>query len=318
MKIAFLGNFSVHYTTESHWAGSFSLLGHDVTRIQEGAVRALDVPALVDGHDLFIWVQTYGLAEQGGTNEERFGMLDKIHGMGIPSVGLHLDIWWGLDREGQVRDQAWFRMNHVFTAGGSHDAQFAAEGINHHWLPPGVYAPECVLGTPQPEYSRYQIAFVGSWRGHYHREWRHRQDLVHFLRRTYRGLVGFYPQNGAVRGWDLNNLYASIPVIIGDSCLVGGAIRYSSDRIPETLGRGGFLIHPDVREVTDGSLYTSGVHLATWPLGDWPALRRTIDRYLRDDSPREEIRLAGHEHTKANHTYTHRAQYVLDYLKEHG
>lgn len=312
MKIAFLGNWGPAWSTENHLGSSLELLGHEVTRLQEGTVWASGVPDLAVGHDLFVWVQTYGLAESGGTLSERYQMLSTLRQRGIISVGLHLDKWFGLAREDQVRTDAFFTVDYLGTADGGHDAQWKEAGINHFWFPPGVYEPECYLADPDDDL-RADVGFVGSWQGHYHSESRHRAELVRFLARTYRGRVGFWPQRGrpAVRGHRLNQLYAGIKVVVGDSCLVGqGANRYWSDRVSETLGRGGFLIHPHVPGLEDQ--YTDGKHLVTFPPFDWDRLKSLIDQYLADAPAREAIRLAGHEHVRTAHTYTDRMRYVLD------
>lgn len=310
MRVAFLGNFTAPWCTEQHWAGSFELVGHQVTRIQEGHTKALSVPELARGHDLFVWVQTYSLAVEGGTIPERRQMLKRLHRLGIPTVGLHLDRWWGLNRADQITTEPWFEQDFVMTADGGHDTQFRALGINHHWLPPGVYEPECVTGTHNQRYAR-DIAFVGSWQGGYHQESRHRFELVEWLRANYGRRVGFWPRNRQIRGRDLSDLYASAKIIVGDSCMLPGDPGYYwSDRIPETLGRGGFLLHPNVVGLDEH--FTDGAHLRTWTAGDWDELRGLIDHYVGHAEERAQIRGAGMEHVRQHHTYTRRVQQVLE------
>ena len=89
----------------------------------------------------------------------------------------------------------------------------------------------------------------------------HRSRLVKWLRKNYDRQVKFWPEPNqhAVRGDDLTDLYASVKVVVGDSCLVpkpdgSPMTHYCSDRIPETLGRGGLLLHPVVEDVT-GKLF---------------------------------------------------------------
>lgn len=317
MKIAFLGNFGPSHSTESHLSSSFEFLGHTVTRIQEGDTPALDVPSIVNGHDLFVWVQTYSLAVQGGSIAERFKMLDIIRQYQTPSVGLHLDKWWDLPREDQIATEPWFRQDVVMTADGGNQDRWESVGVNHRWLLPGVYEPEARITGHRLRHFTSDIAFVGSWRGGYHPEWPHRQQLVEWLRRNYRSRVKFWPINHAVRGEDLSHLYASARVVVGDSCLVGTRGHYHSDRIPETVGRGGFLLHPHVDGVMPNH-YTSGEHLVTWTLGDWSELTTLIDSYLAYPAERQRIQHQGRQHVLANHTYTVRMQQVLTLLAEEG
>lgn len=243
--------------------------------------------------------------------QERHNMLIALRDMGIPSVGYHLDKWWDLPRADQLPVEPFFRVDHLFTADGGHDQDFADLGINHYWLPPAIYHGEAVLGTPRQEF-KTDLAFVGSWQGHYHPEWQHRFDLVNFLRDNYGDRCAFYPMEGhrQVRGEMLSDLYASVKVVVGDSCMLGP--RYISDRIPETIGRGGFLIHPCVADVTTGEYWQSGQHLMCWPLGDWGRLKEMIDFCLADASLREYVRNTGYLHTKTLHTYRNRLQSVLD------
>lgn len=311
MRVAYLGNFTPPFSTENHIAGSFELLGHTITRIQEGDTPAADVPNLARNHDLFLHTQTYDLAVRTGTEPERAAMYSAIRTHRIPTVGIHLDRWFDLSRESQLTTDPYFRgLDYLFTADGGNQDRFTQLSINHHYLPPAVFAPECILGTANPNY-RSQVAFVGNWRGAYHPESRHRHELINFLRRTYRTQVRFWPRGGSIRGQQLSDLYASVPVIVGDSALVGTGLNtlYWSDRIPETLGRGGFLIHPYVPGIE--AHYKDGEHLILYEPFNWADLRDKISYYLRHQSERDEIRLAGFEHVKSTHTYTHRIAEVL-------
>lgn len=319
MRVAYLGNHQPDlpagvkpWSTETHIAASFELLGHEVTRIQEGATRAVDIPELVKGHDVFVWTQTYGLAVTGGTIDERTQMLDSLRAMGIPSVGMHLDRWFDLEREDQLATEPFFRVDHLFTADGGNQERFAARGINHTWMPPAVFEQECGQGFLTRPYL-CEVAFVGSHRGGYHHESPHRAELIDWLRRTYRARVKFWPAGRQIRGAELANVYASAKVIVGDSCLVGTGhnARYISDRIPETLGRGGFLLHPFVEGVMP-DLYEPSVHLGCWAAGNWKGLKELIDYYIEHPAERFVIANAGMEHVMAKHTYTVRCKEVLD------
>lgn len=302
-------------------AASFEINGHTVHKLQEGEIRASEVVSIVketDAH-LFVWTQTYGLAVTGGTLEERSQMVKDLRSLGIPSVGYHLDKWWGLAREDQIYTEPFFKLDYLFTPDGANQKKFEELGINHHWLPPAVYEKECIKGIPRKSFIS-ELAFVGNWAGGYHPESNHRHELIKFLQREYEDKIKFWPERGrpAVRGLLLNDLYASVKVVVGDSCRVGNIQRlYHSDRIPETLGRGGFLLHPRIDGVTD-DLYLEDKHLGCWEAWDWKELREKIDYFLGSDDRREEIRETGHLHVKNNHTYTHRVKQVLAVLAKDG
>lgn len=308
MKVAYLGNFNVSFTTESHVAGSLEAMGHQVTRMQEGDVRAIAVPAVCQDHDMMLWTQTYGLAVTGGTIEERQWMLDTLKSYNVPTVGFHLDRWWGLEREAMVATEPFFRVDHLFTADGGHQAEWGELGINHYWSPPAVYHAETDKGKRNPMFVS-NVAFVGSWRNYAH-DWDHRGELVHHLQTRWRNDARLWPQQSAVRGRALQDLYASVKIVVGDSCLMRGATHYWSDRIPETVGRGAFLLHPYVDGIEDH--YEDGTHLRLWQLGDWRELDRLITYYLEHDDERESIAREGHAHVKANHTYMNRMQNVIE------
>lgn len=326
MRLAYLGNFQPDlpadvsartggpWSTEHHVALSLEALGHSVYRLQEGDVRARDVPDAADP-DLFVWTQTQGLADSGGSAEDRVWMVAELRRRGVPTLGIHLDRWWGLEREWRIGVEPFFRLDVVATVDGDNDDRWAAAGVRHVWSPPGVYHGECHRGTPREEF-RSDVAFVGGWRGYGHREWRpQRSAMIRALRSRYGRRFVCWPQAGqpAIRGPALNDLYASVAVTVGDSCLVGGPGLYCSDRVPETWGRGGFLLHPWTPYVAEAYPLAP-----TWPLGDHAELCRLVDYYLDDGDAREQCRAQVHAHTVKHHTYKVRLARLLDLMAEQG
>lgn len=315
LTVAYRGNFQpdlppgvVPWSTEYHVAGSIEQLGHTVVRIQEDADSWDATLEKAAGADLFLWTQTYGFAHRW-SHADAVTALDKLSA-GMPTVGIHLDLWWSLEREHQVREEPFFQhTGFMFTADGDHDQQWAGAGVHHHWSPPAVYGPECTPGTARPQY-RSDVAFVGSWRGGYHDAWwPQRKALLDTLERGYGRRCRFWPQRAAVRGQALNDLYASIKVIVGDSCFADRSDRYFSDRAFETVGRGGFLVMPWIRGLAE--MLHDGEHCRYFPPGDHAEMRRLLDHYVAHDDDRERIRRAGQEHVRQNHTYARRLENVL-------
>lgn len=310
VRVALLGNFSVSYSTESHVAASLESLSHSVLRIQEGEARAIDIPSIVREFraDVFLHIQTRGLAITGGTDEERTRMALDIKSFGIPYVAYHLDLFFGLDREDYVRTDPYFReCDYFFSTDGGHDDKWTELGVNHHWLPPGVFHEEAYDGTPRDEF-RADVAFVGSHRGYAHAEhWAVREQMLRNIHRRYHRRFKMFPMGKAVRGRDLTDLYASVKVVIGDSCLAGEVDRYVSDRVPETMGRGGFLVHPHVEGLDDVFPY-----MVTYPAGDWGRLIELVDYYLSDNETREVTQKLQAGHTRRHHTYAHRMSTMLE------
>lgn len=328
MRIAQVGNFGPPHSTESHLARALGNIGHEVIRVQENVVDNWRSPGRwVDegpGVDFVLWTRTgwdwphYGISHEK-MRDLQLAFLDYAELFEVPVIGYHLDRWWGLEREYQIFEEPFFRCDLVCTADGGHDTDWLKAGVTHAYYPPAVSRDEAKIGMFDPRFAS-PVSFVGSWRG-YHREWQHRAQLVRKLQMLGAAKIKFWPQPGqpAVRGVELQNLYASVDVVVGDSCLVPHAdgspmTDYSSDRIPETLGRGGFLLHPRVQGVTD-SLYTEGEHLDCWELGDWNELRHKIDFWLRHPVKRREVAAEGREHVLFNHTYERRMEQLIDYMK---
>jgi hypothetical protein len=320
VRVAYIGNLgegSAPHSTENHVARALEANGHEVLRLHEQRFdwNASQIPDV----SFVLWTHTHGFApERTHARQERF--LRDLRGRGCSTVAYHLDRWWDLRREPQLAEP-FFACSLVCTADGGNSERFEHARIIHEWFPPGVSSTECAPGIPRPELAS-DVAFVGSWAGGYHAESKHRYQLVDWLRSTYGSRCRFWPAPGehAVRGEALRDLYASAKVLVGDSCLVGtGKNRsYISDRIPETLGRGGFLVHPYVDGVTDGTLYEAGEHLVCWEAGDWGALRDEIDAALADDEERARIAKAGREHVLATATYEVRMRELTDLLTARG
>lgn len=305
MRVYYRGNFKPSHSTENHVAASLESLGHEVVRAQEWSgedgIRWPEIDP--SGCDLFLFTCTWHIELEEGH--------EALRRLKIPSVAFHLDRYWGLNREPQIDVDPFFRTDYVFTADGGHDEGWKRKGINHYWSPPGVLASECVTGTPNARY-RSDVAFVGSYG--YHPEWSYRPKLIDWLRKTYRSRFRLWPRGRSIRGAELSNLYASATVVVGDSCLVPDgnrpAVRYWSDRIPETLGRGGFLIHPWVEGIDEH--YKDGEHLQMYELGNFAMLRKIIDHYLARPDDARRIALQGQGHVKENHTYAHRMTTLLN------
>lgn len=315
LRWAYVGNFDgVPHSTENEYRKALLAEGHEVIPMQESKPGNFDQLAtrLRSGDiDIVLWTRTRWPRMDFA---EMRRMLTTAREVGVPTVGVHLDVWWGLPRSSEIGEHPFFEVDLLCTADGGHDQEWANAGIEHVWMPPGVSAEECVPARSDPRYEA-DVAFIGSWQD-YHPEHPHRAELVAWLQRHG---ARFWPEPGqhAVRGEALRRLYATTKVNVGDSCFVGtGLPRYCSDRIPETLGRGGFLIHPRVPGVTDGTLYTEGEHLVCWEAGDWVELGRMIDHYLHHPAERFDIAEAGRAHVLAHHTYANRVRELVEIMRD--
>lgn len=317
LLVAYRGNFQpqlpdgvIPWSTEYHVARSIEALGHQVVRIQEDEQSWDDTVAEAAAADLFLWTQTYGFAHLWDS-PDAITALEFLRLANIPTVGLHLDLWWGLEREHQVAEEPYFQhTQYMFTADGDHDDRWIDAGVHHHWSPPAVFGPECTPGTARPQL-RSDVAFVGSWRGGYHDAWwPARKAMLDALQRRYRQRVRFWPRGHAVRGPALNDLYASVKVTVGDSCFADRSDRYFSDRPFEAVGRGAFLVMPWIRGLAE--MLVDGEHIRYFPPGDHAEMIRLVDYYLAHDDERERIRRAGQAHVAQNHTYAVRMEDLLE------
>jgi hypothetical protein len=313
MRVTFYGNHSLSYTSESHHCASLEELGHEVVRLQEPSTPASDILDEAMRSDVFVWIKTHGWETEG--IEYVLGQLRENR---IPIVAYHLDAYRQIpDRWASYQNDPYMRsLDHFFTVD-----QCLADWLNNntpvrgHYLPPGVFGPECYI-SDQPSPYANEVLFVGSYG--YHDSYPMRPKLIDWLRETYGSRfthIGGGGPIGTVRGDDLNRAYANSKVVVGDSyiCDPNYQGKYWSDRVPETLGRaGGPLLHPWVYGLDEQ--FTDGEHLVTYRHGDFEDLKTTIDYFLDDanSDERERIRLAGHEHAKATATYAHRWQTILD------
>lgn len=236
LQIAFIGNFKAEHSTENQIKWAFEEgLGHEVEMLQENEVNLAAISTAMEYSDLLLWVRTPGWL---GVPDNK--MLDLLGSAKIPTCSVHLDKFWGIpEREALIGVHPFWKTKFVFTADGSRQEEFKARGVNHFWMRPAVSEIYCHRGQPWDMY-RCDVGFVGA--REYHREYPFRLQLVEFLEKTYGDR---FKHITGLRGHGLNDFYASCKVVVGD-CIFAGTPNYWSDRVPETIGRFGHLLHPKV------------------------------------------------------------------------
>lgn len=319
MRVAQVGNFGPTYSTENELLHAMGQHGFDVTTFQEGdldAYRELVTHILHERPDFVLWTSTKSLREEWG-QARCWQLLAEARKAGVPVVGYHLDRWWGLKRQDSL-DDAYFQCDLMVTADGGHDEMWPTKNINHRWLPPAISERWCRPGMFRDEYA-CDVMFVGSWRDYGHREWRHRGELIATLSQWYGDRFLALPKPGkeAVRGLELNDAYWSAKVVVGDSCLVpkvdgSPMTHYCSDRIPETLGRGGYLVHPRVEGVLGEGIFDDAPGVLWWDLNDWRDLRSEIDGAIADAEATSGIREGNIAFIRKHHTYTVRIGQLME------
>jgi len=306
-KITFLGNFRVNFTSETHHVASLKSLGHEVVKLQESEATSENILSKAKDSDLFVWVHTHGWNTPGRMPMSE--VLDKLHALDVPTITYHLDLWMGLERQKDLQQNPIYQnIGHFYTVDKKMSEWFNKNtSVKGHYLPAGVFGAECYY---RPARLKHDLVFVGSKK--YHKEWTYRPKLINWLGENYGNDFKHFGGDGIkpVRGKELNNLYASSKVVVGDSlCPNFSYPHYWSDRVYETMGRGGFIIHPYVKGMEDE--FVDGEHLVFYQYKDFKDLKEKIDFYLNNDKEREKIRVAGHELVKDNYSYKNRWQTIM-------
>lgn len=312
MKISFLGNHEVPYSTEQDWVWTYRDLGHEVLEFQENRSTTDEIWERSQDADIFHYVHTHGWHTPGSFPIEE--LIQRFKDKGTVTIGYHLDYWRGLEREKDVGTHPWWSLDYIFTADGGSNDWYRSKGINHHYIKAGVVKRDCYLGNYRDEYA-CDVAFVGSY--HYHPEHRYRPELIDWCHSTFGGRFRRYAGDvqpfGTIRGRDLNDLYSSVKILIGDTLSLNfDHPNYFSDRLFETTGRGGFLIFPYIKGIEE--CFELGKELITYDFGNFNQLREIVEYYLEHEDEREEIRLNGYLRSRRDHTYHNRAKEVLDVI----
>ncbi len=300
MMIGYVGNFRDSWSTETHVADAFVQLGHTVRRVEGHKLNDLRLLMDTDGCDVVVYAP--------GRNHVTVDGIAALDASGVTTIGYHLDLFFGLAREDRIGTDALFGCSVVCTPDGGHDLDWKERGVNHVTVRAGVHGPEAVDVEPDPRWWRYDVAFVGST-GAYHPEWPHRQVLIAFLRDLYgERFIEMPAANGGHRlhGLALNQFYASVPVIVGDSCFAHIDARYWSDRPYEVWGRGGYLLMPFIGELGEEIGYYPG-----WAVEAWRELHDMIELALANEEARAAARTQYGGQVRAVCTYQQRAVELL-------
>lgn len=319
MKVFYLGNYAGpdsplgYCPNAAYIQNALEALGHTVTGVNECDVTADDLIAQVKGYDLLLTEEARlkGDNQNAGAHDIIDGRFQRVMDeVKVPVIPWLTNIFWSITRrEEHITKNPIFKAKIVFTTDGGHDEEWRRAGVNHRLLRQGIHEPEAVLGKATYP-TKAKVAFVG---GVYENIWPYRRVLIDFLHETYKEDFLHTGKRGEVRHQELNDLLATVPVIVGDSVY---SPRYWSNRVYEFIGRGGFLIMPRIPGLEKE--FEPGKHIVFYRLGDFADLQKKIDYYLAHPKERERIRLAGFEHCRKKYTYKKRVQELLYVLKDEG
>lgn len=300
-NILYFGSFDMPYDTEVYISDTFESLGHTVTRNKPSTTSISELGDLLKQKFDFILLSK-------GWFEEQDKAMKMIKDSGIPTVGWFWDLCWNTPREWILWKHPLFKADYVFTTDGG-DWDWKKYGINHQVIRQGIYEPEAIKGKVKKEY-QYDVVFVGTNSHKTDFGWSHRPELLNFLKRYYGDRFKHFGNADGVRNLDLNDVYASAKVVVGDSV---HSPHYWSNRLYETLGRNGFLVFPNIEGIDKE--FIPYKHFIPYDYFEFGKLAEIIDYYLEHDEEREIIREAGFEHCKKKHTYKHRCIKLLECLK---
>lgn len=291
MKIAFIGKFGKLHD-EEYIARSFEMLGHKVIRIEE-RVSLHDIKYTLE-HEVPD-VVLYCKWERPKELDRTFEILKN---KGTKTVCWLFDLYFNYTREWQVSKRNFFKSDLVCTTDGGNDARWKEKGVNHRTVRQGIYAPECFLIDPCPA---IDVVFIGSESPVYPE----RTQTMLQLDKDYNFKWFGRKDTDELRGEALNRLFARSKIVVGDSFY---SPNYWSNRVVETLGRGGFLIHRDVE-----GLKAEYPYIVTYN-GTYEDLKEKIDYYLIHEDERREIVRKNFEWVRDNYTMDKKCAELLSHL----
>jgi len=283
MKLAIIGRFQKLYD-EEYIARSFEMLGHEVLRLPDNyGLRAIFDRIEAFKPEVVIFAKLE-LEENG------LLFIKTLRQKGIKTVCWLFDLYWNYPREHRIYSQACFKADYVFTTDGGNQEKWKKAGVKHECVRQGIYKEECYLEKLD---NPHGVVFVGGQNPIYPQ----RQKFTSFISKTYPDFRWFGRKlTDEMRGKKLNLLYATSKVVVGDSVY---SPNYWSNRVVETLGRGGFLIHQDVEGIKKEFPY-----LVTYKRGDFQDLRQKVDYFLDEANEKERQQIIAKNFAFIKNNYT--------------
>lgn len=280
MRISYIGKFGRIYD-EEYIARSFESLGHEVQRLSENYLTH-QFMGLIDEFkpDVVLFAKLF--------ISEPAKLLAWLKEKDIKTASWNFDLYWDYPREERIYTTYGFKADKVFTTDGGHEERWKKIGIDHQCVRQGIYKEECYLESLQhPD----GIVFIGSPNGLFPE----RQEMMGELNRTYHNFT-WYGINSTheIRSTELNKLYAKTKIVVGDSVY---SPYYWSNRVVETLGRGGFLIHQEVPGLKEEYPY-----LVTYERGNLEDLKEKINYYMVHEGERQMLIRQNFEWVKEHYT----------------
>ena len=289
MTILFVGKFNLMWN-EEYIAEGFENIGCDVIRIEQSTDPQLIHRRILQNKPDILLFTKYVLPK------EVLNAVERGREWGLKTVCWLFDLYWGYHREYRIKEN-YFRADFVFTTDGGHDKEWKEAGINHKCVRQGIRTKECFLAEGIPQ----GVIFIGSDNPTYpYRQKMLGEIFLHFKYFKWWGRG----DTDEVRGTALNKLFAKTKIVIGDSVY---SPYYWSNRVVETLGRGGFLIHPEVEGIKEEYPY-----LVTYKKDNIQDLKNRIQFYLNHEYERQEIVQKNFEWVRDNYCIEKKCQEIIN------
>ena len=286
MRITIIGKFK-RLHDEEYIARSFESLGHEVQRIEQGHNWTTIAAEMNKFRPEVLLYSKWECPRE---------LRSTLVTLNPKKVSWIFDLYFNYPREWQV-DTRWFfkASDVVFSTDGGHGPQWTQKGIKHHCVRQGIYKPECWYRIDKPE---YDVVFVGCDNPLY----MERRQKLEQLAKMYNFKWFGRKNTDELRGENLNEIYAKTKIVVGDSVY---SPYYWSNRVVETLGRGGFLIHRDVPGIKE-----EYPDLVTYD-GTMEDLLKKIDYYLSHEEERQEIIRKNFEHVRDHYTMDKKCEELI-------
>jgi len=290
-KILIIGKF-IKMHDEEYIAEAFENIGCDVIRIEQSTDPQLIHRKILQNKPDILLFTKYVLPK------EVLNAVERGREWGMKAVCWLFDLYWGYHREYRIKEN-YFRADFVFTTDGGHDKEWKEAGINHKCVRQGIRTKECFLAEGIPQ----GVIFIGSDNPTYP----YRQKMLGELIRDFNLKWYGRDDTDSIRGTNLNKLFAHVKIVVGDSVY---SPYYWSNRVVETLGRGGFLIHPEVEGIKEEYPY-----LITYEKDNIQDLKDKIKYYLDNEKERRELIEINWRYVLANFTIETKCQEILAHIQ---
>lgn len=302
-KVAFIGKFRKIYDEQGK-ALSLEKSGFEVRRFDENTFNKVlpnDIDTLIDYNpDVLIFTKLRVPNAQE--------VIDRCRNNGIVTVSWMPDLYFGLKREKEIINKSpMFQADFVFSPDGGNQDKFEKNKVNHFLIRQAIYDESCEIKNVDKKHDLLFVGTLGPEHGN------SRAELLSFLEKEYGEKFYWAGRTGPheIRNEALTRLISESKIVIGD-CVFSD--KYWSNRVYETLGRAGFLVHPKIPGIEDE--FEDGKHLVLFEHGNMKELSEKINYYLNSEKEREKIRHHGLEYVKATHTLMNRVEQIMEILQK--